>query len=147
MKQLHEQVIAYGDAACDTGSPQSTFVSVSGALRMMKGFTTSTCTTPDGCCIQAAPRSGSNATALSMAACDPTNVHQQFEPVGKGKPGQIRDKASGRCLSVKTCEISTTPARPDRTCVAVDGGRAPYANSSLADMVIQLNTGDFAQAK
>lgn len=110
---------------------------------MTKGFTTSTCVSPDGCCIQG---STSNATKLSMAACDTKNPLQQFEIQSPtGKPGQIKDKQTGRCVSVKTCEIAKAPARPDRSCVAVDGGRPPYANSSLADMVIQQNTGDFAQ--
>ena len=35
----------------------------------------------------------------------------------------------------------------DSTCVAVESGRAPYANSSLAEMDISRNTGDFAEKK
>lgn len=66
-----------------------------------------------------------------------------------GKPGQIRDKATGLCLAVKNCELETAPSssKPARTCVAVATGNAPDANSSLTDMDIRLNTGDFAANK
>lgn len=44
------------------------------------------------------------AGALAMAACDPTNTLQQFEVERlDGKPGQIKDKATGRCLQTKGC--------------------------------------------
>ena len=50
---------------------------------------------------------------------------------------------------VKNCELETAPSsgKPARTCVAVATGNAPDANSSLADMDIRLNTGDFAANK
>ena len=61
-----------------------------------------------------------------------------------GQPGQIRDKLTNRCLAIKDCVLDADPKGPKRVCVAVESGRAPDANSSLADMMIQLNTGDFA---
>ena len=91
-------------------SVQNTFAYDSGTLAIRKGFTTPTCSSKDGCCIQAASLSEGKApngeegvyTALKTAACDPKNALQQFEieSLGDGKPGRIRDKASGRCLSV-----------------------------------------------
>jgi hypothetical protein len=99
------QVVAYGDAsgACDADATQNTFVHGSGLLATPKGFTTIKCTTKDGCCIQASTNGN-----LSMVSCDKTNANQQWEveSLVKGKPGQIRDKATGlRCLSLKKCEI------------------------------------------
>lgn len=79
--------------------------------------------------------------------CNVVSTLQQFEVENlDGTPGHIRDKASGFCLAVKNCELETAPSsgRPARTCVAVATGNAPDANSSLADMDIRLNTGDFA---
>ena len=74
------------------------------------------------------------------------NIEQwNFKP--KLFPGRIRDKSSGRCLSVKNCELETGGgSNDDLTCVAVTTGRAPDANSSLADMLVTLNTGAFANA-
>ena len=80
------------------------FLPGSGLLATPKGFTTTKCTTKDGCCIQASKSNGN----LSMVSCDKTNANQQWkvESLVKGTPGQIRDKATGlRCLSLKKCEI------------------------------------------
>lgn len=82
--------------------------------------------------------------------CSLVSTLQQFEVDNlDGTPGHIRDKASGLCLAVANCELEATPssAKPVRTCVAVATGNAPDANSSLADMDIRLNTGDFVGNK
>ena len=150
------QVVAFGDKTCDTWSPQTAFVAAESGVLESKGFKTTQCDSTSGCCIQAAvPPSnttGSNNTAVSslaMAVCDPTaQPLQQFEFENlKGAPGRIREKATGgRCLSIRSCDldVSHQPDAPERVCVAVDSGRAPDANSSLAGMVIEQNTGDFA---
>ena len=79
--------------------------------------------------------------------CSLASALQQFEVEHlDGQPGHIRDKATGLCLSVKNCQLETKPSsgKTTRTCAAVATGNAPDANSSLADMDIKLNTGDFA---
>jgi hypothetical protein len=59
--------------------------------------------------------------------CDSANTLQQFEAEDlDGQLGRIRDKASGRCLSVKNCELETGGgSNDDRTCVAVATGKQP----------------------
>ena len=44
-------------------------------------------------------------SSLTMAKCNSTNVLQQFEveKSDKGKPGHIRDKATGRCIGIRQC--------------------------------------------
>lgn len=112
-----DPVVAYGDASgsCSKAALQNSFVVKNGLLAHPKGFTTEACMSKAGCCVQASPRHGfagavggaPNATfsTLTVAPCDPSNVHQQFEVESKnGKPGQIRDKLTGRCLSAKKCK-------------------------------------------
>ena len=111
-----EPVVAYGDAtgSCSKAAIQNTFVvEKNGLLAHPKGFTTETCKSKAGCCVQVSPQHSPEAlgtpnttfSTLTVAACDPSNVHQQFTVESKnGKPGQIRDKLTGRCLSAKQCK-------------------------------------------
>jgi hypothetical protein len=108
-----DPVTAYGDAtgACSKAALQNTFVIENGLLAHPKGFTTETCKSKAGCCVQTSPQrqalGAPNVTfsTLTVATCDPSNVYQQFEVESKnGKPGQIRDKLTGRCLSAKKCK-------------------------------------------
>jgi hypothetical protein len=110
------QVVAFGDASCDTGSIQSDFVSAATGVLETKGFPTPSCSSRDGCCVQAAPWSNttSNTTfsPLAMAVCDATaQPLQQFEfdDLKGDHPGRIRDKATGRCLSIKNCALDVGP--------------------------------------
>eukprot|EP01044_Picomonas_judraskeda_P006450 COSAG03_NODE_643_length_6532_cov_3.761387_2_plen_630_part_00 len=141
------QVVAFGDTTCDTSSDQTSFT-VTGGLLETKGFQTAKCSTSNGCCVQWTNTSNATSSPLEMALCDSANSFQQFEVEHlDGQPGRIRDKSSGRCLSVKNCELETGGgSNDDLTCVAVTTGRAPDANSSLADMLVTLNTGAFANA-
>lgn len=104
-----DPVVAYGDAtgSCSKAAIQNTFVVENGLLAHPKSFTTETCKSKDGCCVQSSPRQAlGNATfsTLTVAACDPSNVHQQFEVQSKNGKGQIRDKLTGRCISAKQCK-------------------------------------------
>ena len=46
----------------------------------------------------------SNVTQLTIAACDSSNALQQWDVENPKGAGRIRDKATGRCLSIKKCE-------------------------------------------
>ena len=97
----HDQVVAYGDhtGKCAKDAKENMFHLQSGMLATTIGYTTEDCKAEGGCCMQA-----DAAGSLVMAACDSTNPLQQFEVERlDGKPGQIKDKATGRCLQTKGC--------------------------------------------
>ena len=97
------QVVAYGDAhsTCDTDAVQNTFSVSGGLLGMTRSYHTSVCSAVF-CCVTAVQGSDK----LAMTSCDGANSLQHFEVegLGSGKPGQIRHKASGRCLATKNCK-------------------------------------------
>jgi hypothetical protein len=98
----NHQVIAYPDTTCDLWARQSTFVNTSNGLLKTTGFTTSACSSVDGCCIEAA--SNQSSSTLVVAACNPQNVLQQFEVDMNGTaPGRIKDRLTGRCLGIRQC--------------------------------------------
>ena len=93
------QVVAYGAPQCPTSADQCSFKvggGTSGGVLETTGFKTTNCGTTNGCCIQA------NSSSLAMAACDPASTVQQFDVEDlSGKPGQIKEKATGLCLAIK----------------------------------------------
>ena len=63
-------------------------------------------------------------SALAFAACSPTNPSQQWavELPTPGSSGQIKDKASGRCLTAANCSAAGQPAVILAPCAAGSGG-------------------------
>ena len=62
-------------------------------------------------------------SALAFAACSPTNPSQQWADLPTpGSSGQIKDKASGRCLTAANCSAAGQPAVVLAPCAADSGG-------------------------
>ena len=62
-------------------------------------------------------------SALAFAACSPTNPSQQWIDLPTpGSSGQIKDKASGRCLTAANCSAAGQPAVVLAPCAADSGG-------------------------
>lgn len=74
----------------------------------------------------AARRTTPEESALVFAACSAHNPSQQFVVLTPGSSGQIKDRASGRCLTAANCSAAGQPAVILAPCAAGSGGCAEW---------------------
>lgn len=88
--------------------------------------------------------SNAKPTSGVVVAANSHSPSASFCPVNKFS-GVYAAGAEGLQATASHCGVCVGGMHGGGVCVPVDPGRAPYANSSLAEMDISQNTGDFAE--